>query len=148
MRGVAQLDALLGQPLVGVGCAEGVVNWLEERWRIRRKVGVLYLAGTGWLVGLLTIMSLGDWSDVRPLGFIPAFADKSIFDTLDFLAANILLLTGAVLTAVFFGWLVPKQLKLDEMGVRDGLFFSFWRFMIRFVIPPVLLVVLVMGLTS
>lgn len=131
-----------------IGCAEGVVNWLEERWRIRRKVGVLYLAGTGWLVGLLTIMSLGDWSDVRPLGFIPAFADKSIFDTLDFLAANILLLTGAVLTAVFFGWLVPKQLKLDEMGVRDGLFFSFWRFMIRFVIPPVLLVVLVMGLTS
>ena len=33
-----------------------------------------------------------------------------------------------------------------EMGVKDGLFFLFWRVMIRFVIPPVLFVVLVMGL--
>lgn len=131
-----------------LGCAEGVTNWLEEQLGIRRQVGVVYMATAAWLVGLLTIMSLGDWSDVHPLGFIPAFADKTIFDTLDFFAANILLLTGAALTAVFFGWLVPRQLKLDEMGVRDGLFFSFWRFMIRFVIPPVLLVVLVMGLIS
>jgi NSS family neurotransmitter:Na+ symporter len=129
-----------------LGCAEGVTNWLEEQLGIRRQVGVVYMATAAWLVGLLTIMSLGDWSHVRPLGFIPAFAEKTIFDTLDFFAANILLLLGGTLTAVFFGWLVPKQLKLDAMGVSEGLFFTFWRFMIRFVIPPVLLVVLVMGL--
>jgi NSS family neurotransmitter:Na+ symporter len=129
-----------------IGCAEGVVSWVEEHLGIRREVGVVYVAVAAWLVGLLTIMSLGDWSDVRPLGFIPAFAEKTIFDTLDFFAANILLLTGATLTAVFVGWLVPKQLKLDEMGVNDAVFFTFWHFMVRFIIPPVLLIVLVMGL--
>ncbi len=129
-----------------IGCAESIVNWLDERLGIRRQLAVVYLAAAAWLVGLLTVMSLGDWSDVRPLGFIPAFADKTIFDTMDFFAANILLLMAAALTSIFFGWLVPKQLKLDAMGVRDGMFFAFWRFMIRFVIPPILLVVLVKGL--
>jgi NSS family neurotransmitter:Na+ symporter len=129
-----------------IGCAESVVNWLQEQLGIRRQLGVVYLAVAAWLVGLLTIMSLGDWSEVRPLGFIPAFAEKTIFDTMDFFAANILLLIAAALTAIFFGWLVPKQLKLDAMGVRDGTFFAFWRFMIRFVIPPILLIVLVRGL--
>lgn len=129
-----------------LGCAEGVVSWVEEHFGIRRKVGVVYIAIAAWLVGLLSIMSFGDWSDVHPLGFIPAFAEKTIFDTLDFFAANILLLVGALLTSVFFGWLVPKHLKLEEMGVKNGFFFSFWHFMIRFVIPPVLFVVLVMGL--
>jgi NSS family neurotransmitter:Na+ symporter len=129
-----------------LGCAEGVVSWVDERFGIRREVSVIYMAIVAWLVGLLTIMSFGDWSHIHPLGFIPAFAEKTIFDTLDFFAANILLLVGALLTSIFFGWLVPKQLKLDEMGVRDGMFFSFWLVMIRFVIPPVLFVVLVMGL--
>jgi NSS family neurotransmitter:Na+ symporter len=129
-----------------LGCAEGVVSWIDERFGIRREVGVIYTVVVAWLVGLLTILSFGDWSDFHPLGFIPAFAEKTIFDTLDFFAANILLLVGAMFTAIFFGWLVPKPLKLDEMGVKDGMFFSFWLVMIRFVIPPVLFVVLVMGL--
>jgi SNF family Na+-dependent transporter len=50
------------------------------------------------------------------------------------------------MSAIFFGWLVPKALKLEEINVQDGLFFGFWRFMIRFVIPPILIVTLVMGI--
>jgi hypothetical protein len=43
---------------------------------------------------------------------------------------------------------VPKQIKLDELGVDDALFFGFWRFMLRFVIPPVLFIVIVMGVSE
>ena len=117
-------------------------------WVSPPQLKINWAAGAAWLVGNLSIMSLGDWSDFHPLGFIPAFAERTIFDTLDFFAANILLLIGGMLLSIFFGWLVPKQLKLHELGVREGLFFTFWRFMIRFVIPPVLFVVLVMGLTE
>lgn len=131
-----------------IGCAEGVVSWVDEHWGMQRKNGVLAVVVAAWLLGILTILSLGAWSDVYPLDFIPAFAHRTIFDSLDFLAANILLLLGALLTSVFFGWLVPKHLKLDEMAVGDGTFFRFWRFMIRFVIPPVLFVVLIMGITE
>jgi len=131
-----------------IGLAEGVVNWVDQHWRIPREKGVLLMSGAAWLLGILSIMSLSDWSEFYPLDFVPVFVGKTIFDSLDFLAANILLLIGGMLLAIFFGWLVPKQLKLDELGVSDGLFFGFWRFMIRFVIPPVLAIVLIMGISE
>jgi len=131
-----------------IGCAEAVVSWVDEQFGIKREKGVWLTGIAAWAVGILTIMSLGDWSEFYPLDFIPAFEGKTIFDSLDFLAANILLLIGGLLISVFIGWFVPKQLKLEEIGVEEGLFFSFWRFMIRFVIPPVLLITLVMGIAE
>ena len=131
-----------------IGLAEGVVSWVDEHWGIKREKGILLTVAGAWLLGILSIMSLGSWSEFHPLDFIPGYAGMGIFDALDHLAANNLLLIGGMLLSVFFGWLVPKQLKLDEMGVKDGLFFMFWRIMIRFVIPPVLFVVLFKGITE
>jgi len=129
-----------------LGLAEGVVSWVDEHWGIKREKGILLTVGAGWLLGIVSIMSLGDWSEFYPLDFIPAFAGQTIFVALDFLAANILLLVGGLSLSIFFGWLVPKQLKLEEMGVADGMFFAFWRIMIRFIIPPILVVSLALGL--
>lgn len=131
-----------------IGCAEGCVAWADEHWGLPRRRGAWLVAGSAWVVGLLTIMSLGSWSDFYPLSFIPAFAERTIFDTLDFFAANILLLVGGMLTSIFFGWFVPKQLKLDEIGVADGAFFWFWRTTIRYIIPVVLFIALVMGISE
>lgn len=125
-----------------IGLAEGVVNWVDEHLGIERKKGVLYVAGAGWLLGVFSIISLGRWSDYYPLDFVPSYEGKSIFDALDHLAANNLLLVGGALSAIFFGWLVPKALKLEELNVADGLLFMIWRLTIRFIIPPILVVVL------
>ena len=129
-----------------LGGAEAAVSWIDERWQVPRKRGVLYFVGTIWLIGITTVMSLGDWSDFYPLGFIPALAEETIFDVFEWLAANILVLTGATATAVFFGWLVPKQVKLDGLGIRDGKLYAYVNTMMRYVIPPVLTVALVLGL--
>jgi NSS family neurotransmitter:Na+ symporter len=131
-----------------IGLAEGVVNWVDEHLGIPREKGILATVGAAWLLGIFSIMSLGAWSNFYPLDIIPAYEGKGIFDTLDFLAANNLLLLGGMFMAIFLGWLVPKSAKLDEMGVTDGLFFKFWLFMIRFVIPPILLLALVFGITE
>ncbi|MGI9203722.1 MAG: sodium-dependent transporter [Woeseiaceae bacterium] len=126
-----------------LGLAEGTVNWVDERFGIGREKGILYVVGAAWLLGILSIISLGEWSDYYPLNFVPSYDGKNIFNALDHLAANNLLLVGGALSAIFFGWLVPKALKLDELNVQDGLMFTFWRVLIRFVIPPILVVVLV-----
>lgn len=131
-----------------IGCGEAVVSWVDEHWKINRHKGILYAAVASWLVGLLSIASLGEWANYYPLDFIPAFEGKTIFDALDFMAANILLLVGGFLTSVFFDWFAPKRLKLDEMGVEDGTLFAFWRFMLRFVIPLVLLIALALGISE
>jgi len=129
-----------------LGGAEAVVSWVDERWQIPRKKGVLYFVGTIWLIGITTILSLGEWSDFYPLSFIPALAEETIFDIFEWFAANILLLVGAALTSIFFGWVVPKETKLKGMGISDGKFYLFANTMMRYVIPPVLLVALVLGL--
>lgn len=131
-----------------LGLAEGVTNWLDEHMKVPRRRGILYVVGSAWILGIASILGFSLWKDVRLLEFIPSYRGLDIFDTLDTLAANNLLLVGGSLSAIFFGWLVPKALKLDEMGVSDNLFFKFWRFMIRFVIPPVLIVTLVLGITE
>ncbi len=131
-----------------LGLAEGVVNWVDEHLGIPRKKGVYYMVGAAWLLGIASILGFSVWSDVRLLEFIPSYRGLDIFDTLDTLAANNLLLIGGSLSAIFFGWMVPKALKLDEMGVNDSVFFAFWRFMIRFIIPPVLIITLALGITE
>ena len=131
-----------------LGLAEGVTNWLDEHMNVPRARGVLYVTGAAWVLGIASILGFSVWKDVRLLEFIPSYRGLDIFDTLDTLAANNLLLIGGSLSAIFFGWMVPKALKLDEMGVNESLFFAFWRFMIRFVIPPVLIITLALGITE
>ncbi len=129
-----------------IGCAEACVAWLDEHWRIPRRAAALWMCILGWAVGLLTIMSFGEWAEFYPLNFIPAFEGMNIFTALDFLAANIFLLLGGALTAIFMGWRVPKLVNLEAFGIADGALGAFVRFMLRYVIPPVLVVALVMGL--
>ena len=135
-----------------LGLAEGTTNWLDEHMNSPRKKGVLWVSGTAWVVGIASILGFSvwkeGWENLGLLYWIPSYDGKDIFDTLDTLAANNLLLVGGALSAIFFGWLVPKALKLEEINVRDGLFFAFWRFMVRFVIPPILIVALTMGITE
>jgi NSS family neurotransmitter:Na+ symporter len=131
-----------------IGLAEGVVNWVDEHLNIPRKRGVLWVAGAGWVLGIASILGFSTWKDVRLLDFIPSYRGLDIFDTLDTLAANNLLLIGGAFLAIFFGWFVPKALTLDEINVKDGLLFGCWRFIIRFIIPPVLIVTLLMGITE
>jgi len=135
-----------------LGLAEGTTNWLDEHMHIPRKKGILWVCGTAWVVGIASILGFSvwkeGWEELGLLYWIPSYDGKDIFNTLDTLAADNLLLVGGALSAIFFGWFVPKALKLDEMGVRDGMFFAFWRFMIRFVIPPVLIITLLMGISE
>ena len=129
-----------------LGGAEAAVSWVDERWNVPRERGILYFVGTIWLIGIATIMSLGEWSDFYPLSIVPALAEETIFDLLEWFAANILLLTGAALTSIFFGWLIPKKTKLEGFGVGDAAFYAYANTMMRYVIPPVLVVALVLGL--
>ncbi len=129
-----------------LGGAEAAVSWIDEHFSIPRHKGILYFVGIVWPVGIASILSLSVWSGFHPLGFIPALADQTIFDVLELFAANILLLIGAALTAVFFGWLVPKAVKLEGLGITEGAFYTYVNVMMRYVIPPILAVALVLGL--
>ena len=128
-----------------IGIAESVVSWVSDKWNIRRQKGILLTASMAWFLGIFSILSFGRWSDFYPLEFIPLFAGKTIFYSLDFLAANILLLIGSMLVAIFFGWFTTKKIKEIEIGIESPQWFEFWHFMIRFIVPIVLFIILLMA---
>ena len=132
-----------------IGCAEAVGFWLTERFGISRRLAVVSAAIVAWTVGLSTIFSLGAWSDFHPLSFIPAARGMNIYAATDFLAANILLLAGGLLVAVFFGWQVPRKIQLSAIGATaDGKLFRIWLILVCWIIPPALFAALVLGLRS
>ena len=61
-------------------------------------------------------------------------------------AATVALLIGATLTSIFFGWFVPKSTKLDGLGMNEGMLFFYVNAMLRYVVPPVMMIALVLGL--
>jgi len=125
-----------------LGLAEGVTNWVDQKFDTGREKGILYVVGAAWLLGILSIVSLGEWSGYYPLDFVPSYEGMNIFNALDHLAANNLLLVGGALSTIFLGWFVPKATSLDELGETEGGMFTVWLVLIRYIIPPILIVVL------
>jgi len=125
-----------------LGLAEGVTNWVDQKFGIGREKSILYVVGAAWLLGIVSVMSLGDWSGYYPLDFVPSYEGMSMFDALDHLAANNLLLVGGALSTIFLGWFIPKAISLDELGASEGGMFMVWLVLIRYIIPPILIVVL------
>ena len=52
---------------------------------------------------------------------------------------------GALLTAVFIGWIADKRLVDSENGLSGGLHL-FWRFLVRWFCPLALLLILLGGI--
>jgi len=118
-----------------IGMLEPVVSWLEEHRGFKRPVMALAAGLLAWLVGLAISLSFNLWGDFRPLGVFKFFADKTLFDCMDFLVANILLPLNAFLIAVFAGWMMSRQSTRQELGLPDGVRYTFWRFTLRYVAP-------------
>jgi NSS family neurotransmitter:Na+ symporter len=118
-----------------IGMLEPVVSWLEEHRGFKRPRMALLAGAAAWFVGLAIALSFNVWGDVRLLGMFEFFKDKSIFDLMDFLVANIMLPLNALLIAVFAGWMMSRASTMDELGITDGIRFRYWRFILRFAAP-------------
>lgn len=118
-----------------ISLLEPVVSRLEERRGWKRAPMAVVGGGAAWLVGLGTVFSFNDWSGFAPLGAFPTFADKTVFDLVDYLTANVMLPLGGMMIAVFTGWMMTKKSTLDELGLTDGTGYRAWRFLVRYVSP-------------
>jgi NSS family neurotransmitter:Na+ symporter len=96
-----------------------------------------------WSLGIVVALSFNVWRDVRPLAVIPLLADKGIFDLLDFLIANLMLPTNALLMAIFVAWMMSRQTAMREFGFGDTPAFRLWRIATRYIAPVGILIVLV-----
>lgn len=123
----------------GISLLEVVVTFfIDEKGWSRRKA-VLSLGSAVFILGILTALSFGVLENVKIFGW------RNFFEGLDFICANLLLPIGALLTAIFVGWVWGMRPAIQE--VRSGnprfLFAPLWSFLIRFVSPVAVAIIIV-----
>jgi NSS family neurotransmitter:Na+ symporter len=118
----------------GVALLEPATAWLVERFSWRRPLAVLFLGLLLWLLGLVTVFSFNAWAAVKLFGMNP-------FTLLDFVSANILLPVGGVLIAVFVAWRMRRETVRDELYVENEPLFVLWRWVLRYIAGPAVLVI-------
>ena len=129
-----------------IGMLEPVVAYLEERWNRGRLALAIWAGLVIWLIGILPGLSDNVLADVRPLAFITSLADKSIFETFDFMTASVLIPINAFLIALFAGWVVSVEAFKRELGFRSHVLFNVWIALMRYVVPIAVLIITISGL--
>ncbi|MFT4518677.1 MAG: NSS family neurotransmitter:Na+ symporter [Halioglobus sp.] len=121
-----------------VGLAESVNSWLQDRFEMPRHKSALLVVGSVSVFSVLSILSYNVMSEL-------SLGGKNFNDTMDYFSNQILLPVGGLLIAVFAGWAMKKEESRDELDtVTDGTF-ALWYFLIRYIVPPAVLIIFVMG---
>ncbi|WP_293267029.1 sodium-dependent transporter [Neptunomonas sp.] len=129
-----------------ISLLEPVVEWLEEQKGISRLSGTLIGGISVWVLGLFTILSFNEWADFYPLSFIPVFENKTIFDLLDYVTANVMMPLGGLFIAIFVGWFMNKQAVENQLDLSNGLGFKVFMFVLRFITPAAVATVFIYNL--
>ena len=111
-----------------ISLIEPAVTWLVENRGMERVTAAMLTGFVAWLLGIGTVLSFNEWSEVTWLG-------RTFFDNLDFLTTNILLPLGGLLISIFVAWVMRREHLLDELEMPDGALFQWWHFLIRFLTP-------------
>jgi len=114
---------------------------VEELHWSRRKSSIISMISI-FVIGIFCTLSFG------PIKHWTLF-DRTIFDLFDLVTASYLMPIGALATTIFLGWFYPKVEVKDEItngGALKGKLFELYYFILRFVAPIALIVILVSGI--
>jgi len=120
----------------GISLIEPAVAWLVENKSISRIKASIWVGLSVWLLGLGTVFSFNIWSGD---GF--KLFGMTFFDILDYLTANIMLPLGGLLIALFAGRFMTRGSSVEEFNMGDGIRYSLWRVLIRYVTPVAVVIV-------
>lgn len=127
-----------------ISLLEALTQWLS-REKISRTFATVLMSLFVVVLAVVTSFSFGNGilSDMKVLGL-------SLFDLLDKLTGTILPPVCALMTIIFFGWFMKKDDIFDELSnhgtVKVGYFKVFYYFLVRFLAPSALLIVLISGI--
>ena len=115
-----------------------VGNITNQRNTNRTKFSVIIGILT-FIVGIPSALSYGSLSNTLIFG-------KTIFDLMDFLVSNILMPLGCLALSIFTGYVLDKKVALEQLHIDENkksslLLFKVWLFLLRYVLPIIILIV-------
>lgn len=123
-----------------ISLLEPGVAYLNERFGLHRVFASLLLGFIAWALGLGSLLSFNDWADK------PFLWGKTWFDSMDFIATNIMLPLGGLLIALFVGWKLRDEHLLHELKYESSWLLRWWRPILRYISPLAVLIVLINGI--
>ena len=117
-----------------ISLIEPAVAWLVENKDLSRHQACIWSGLVTWLLGLGTVFSFNLWSEFK-------IFDRTVFQLLDYLTANLMLPVGGFAIAVFAGWIMKRQHSEQELGMANALHYRLWRFLICYVSPAAVFLV-------
>lgn len=111
-----------------VALIEPTVAFLCENKGMERSRASLISGVACWTLGLGSAFSFNIWAEVK-------WFDKTVFELVDLLTAQILLPVGGVLVAVFAGWIIQQADSEQELATSDPRYYKAWQVLVRYVAP-------------
>jgi NSS family neurotransmitter:Na+ symporter len=130
------------------GVLEPTVAWLVQRFGVGRRRAVWLCTAIAWVLGIGSVLSFNLWAGWRPLGLLAGFADKTYFDVLDYVTANVLGPIGALLTSILLGWRIKDVLATTELAETTRVARRTCIWALRYLCPIALLAVFATALIS
>ncbi|MGL5788241.1 MAG: sodium-dependent transporter [Bacteroidales bacterium] len=121
-----------------ISLSEVIVTFLVEEYKLTRKKAVLMLMAVCGVIGVVSSLSLGIFSEYTLFG-------KNAFSLIEYIASNLLLPIAGFFIAIFVGWKLPKKVVHDELttGAKFGaVLFNLYMFALRFIAPIGIIIVL------
>ena len=119
-----------------ISLIEPMVAWVVEKGVMTRNKASLALGILTWALGMGTVVSFNVAEDVH------IFMGKNIFDSLDYLTANIMLPLGGLLVAIFAGWTMKRTIVEKELNMSSYALYALWTITIRLVSPAAVIIVM------
>ena len=111
--------------------------FFTEELHLPRKKSAWVITVVASIICVFCALSVGAYTDIQVMG-------ASLMDFCDMLTADIMLPLGGMLTCLFVGWYIPRQVARDEFtnnGTLNARFFGIWLFAVRYVCPICILLV-------
>jgi len=136
-----------------IALLEAPITYLQRKLRCSRLRSTLMLGLGVWLIGLGVILAQSVWNGE---GFTVAlfFGDEAIRlvnnagfnDVLIFISSHLIQPIVALTVCLFVAWKIPREVSHKEFALGKHYNFEIWNYLIRYIVPVLLLVIILAAL--
>ena len=126
-----------------IGMLEPPVSWIADTFSYSRRKAAAIAGGIAFALSLMAALSFNVLSGFQPLGNLAIFEGKIVFEVFVYIVTQLVMPAGGILVTIFAGWVVHRKFSADEMyDGKEPLAYKVWLFIVRFVAPVLLALVL------
>jgi len=128
---------------------EVVARWTVDKFAFTHARSAVLVGVLSWLVGMAVLFSLAPPQENIVSGLSQLLFGESLLDAFDYLVSSFLLPVSVVALSLFTAWVLGPKYLGESLGFdSDAFLLQALRWMLRIVVPGVVIVILLANLTS